>query len=138
MPAFLLDTNVLSEIVRPKPSRNVQAFLEREGDLWLSVVTLHEFAYGVALAADAARRLKLQTWIESVKNKFGDRILDVTPAIAETAGRLRGFSQSEGRALSPLDALIAATAAVQACTLATRNVRDFEHLGVGLFNPWED
>jgi predicted nucleic acid-binding protein len=137
MTAFLLDTNVLSEIIKPKPSRNVEAFLEREGDLWLSVVTLHEFAYGVALAADAARQLKLQTWIESVKNKFGDRILDVTPAIAETAGRLRGFSQSQGRVLAPLDALIAATAAVHASVLATRNVRDFEHLGVELLNPWE-
>jgi toxin FitB len=137
MTAFLLDANVLSEIIRPKPSRNVEAFLGREGDLWLSVVTLHEFAYGVALAADAARQLKLQTWIESVKNKFGDRILDVTPAIAETAGRLRGFSQSQGRVLAPLDALIAATAAVHASVLATRNVRDFEHLGVELLNPWE-
>jgi len=137
MTAFLLDTNVLSEIIKPKPSRNVEAFLGREGDLWLSVVTLHEFAYGVALAADAARQLKLQTWIESVKNKFGDRILDVTPAIAETAGRLRGFSQSQGRVLAPLDALIAATAAVHASVLATRNVRDFEHLGVELLNPWQ-
>jgi predicted nucleic acid-binding protein len=137
MTAFLLDTNVLSEIIKPKPSRNVEAFLGREGDLWLSVVTLHEFAYGVALAADAARQLKLQTWIESVKNKFGDRILDVTPAIAETAGRLRGFSQSQGRVLAPLDALIAATAAVHASALATRNVRDFEHLGVELLNPWQ-
>jgi toxin FitB len=90
MTVFLLDTNVLSEIVRPKPSANMKAFLEREGDLWLSVVTLHEFAYGVVLAADAARRLKFQTWIESIKNKFSDRILNVTPAIAETAGRLRG------------------------------------------------
>jgi predicted nucleic acid-binding protein len=137
MTAFLLDTNVLSEIVKPRPSRNVALFLEREEDLWLSVVTLHEFAYGFARVTEARRRLKLQTWIESVKNQFKDRIIDIDSTIAETAGGLRGVCASQGRALAPLDSLIAATAMVHATALATRNIRDFEHLGMNLLDPWQ-
>jgi len=137
MTAFLLDTNVLSEVVKPKPSAEVELFMAREGDLWLSVIALHEFAYGLARVTDAIRRLKLQTWVESIKIQFGDRILPVDATIAETAGRFRAYCASRGRALEPLDALIAATATVHAKVLATRNIRDFETLGLDLRNPWD-
>ena len=137
MAAFLLDTNVLSEIVKPRPSPAVEAFLARHSDLWLSVIVLHELAYGAERVTDATRRLRLQTWIASVREQFGDRIIDVDQPIAETAGRLRAFSAAQGRALAPLDSLVAATAMVHAQILATRNTRDFDYLGAELLNPWE-
>jgi predicted nucleic acid-binding protein len=137
MTAFLLDTNVLSEIIKPKPSAEVELFMAREGDLWLSVIALHELAYGVARVTDAIRRLKLQTWVEAIRIQFRDRILPVDAAIAETAGRFRAFCAFHGRSLEPLDSLIAATATVHAKVLATRNIRDFDTLGVDLRNPWE-
>jgi predicted nucleic acid-binding protein len=137
MTAFLLDTNVLSEIVRPKPTPKVEAFLAREGDLWLSVIALHEFAHGLARVADATRRGKLGAWIESIKISFRGRIIDVGEPIAETAGLLRASSASHGRPLAPLDSLIAATALIHSKVLATRNVKDFAHLDVDLINPWE-
>jgi len=88
-------------------------------------------------ASDATRRLKLQAWIESIKIAFNDRIIDVDERIAEAAGLLRGSSASQGRPFAPLDSLIAATAMVHSKTLATRNIKDFAHLGMDLFNPWE-
>jgi len=136
MGSYLLDTNVLSEIVKQQPSRSVESFLSREADLWLSVVVLHEFSYGVSRVAEVARQLKLQTWIESVKARFRGRIIEVDEVIAETAGRLRGFASSRGHTLAPLDSLIAATALTGSHTLATRNIRDFEYLGMGLHDPW--
>ncbi len=138
MTAFMLDTNVLSEIVRPRPMPKVEAFLAREGDLWLSVIALHEFAYGLARVADATRRAKLGAWIESIKISFRGRIIDVDEPIAETAGLLRGSSASQGRSFAPLDSLIAATALLHSKTLATRDVKDFADLGMDLVNPWED
>jgi predicted nucleic acid-binding protein len=128
----------LSEIVRPRPTPKVEAFLAREGDLWLSVIALHEFAYGLAGVVDATRRARLGAWVASIKISFRGRIIDVDEPIAETAGLLRASSASRGRPLAPLDSLIAATALLHSKTLATRNARDFAHLDMDLVNPWED
>jgi hypothetical protein len=136
MASYLLDTNVLSEVIRPNPSGVVLSFLSGSTDLWLSVVVLHEIAFGAARVADADRQVKLQTWIESVKVRFKGRIIGVDESIAETAGRLRGFASSRGRALAPLDSLIAATAMIRSHVLATRNRRDFDYLSLSLHDPW--
>jgi toxin FitB len=136
MASYLLDTNVLSEAVRPQPSKRVESFLSTESDLWLSVVALHEISYGVARVADPNRQIKLQTWIGSVKFRFVGRTIDVDGPIAEMAGRLRGYASSRGRVLEPLDSLVAATAAISSLVLATRNIRDFEYLNLNLHDPW--
>ncbi len=136
MVAFLLDTNVISELVKPAPDTRVVKFLARENDLWLSVITLHELSYGIARLAAQDRGHRLATWLGALKVRFGSRILPVDEAIAEAAGLGRGRAASRGRTVTPLDALIAATAQVQSLTLATRNVRDFEALGVAALNPW--
>ena len=136
MVSYLLDTNVLSEAVRPKPSQNVLSFLSGETDLWLSVVVLHEIAYGAARVGDRSRQIGLQIWIDSIKVRFKGRIINVDEGIAETAGRLRGLALLRGRTLESLDSLIAATAMARSHTLATRNTRDFESLNVALRDPW--
>ena len=136
MTGYLLDTNVASEPTRPQPSPVVLDFLNRERDLWLSAVSLHEFSYGAARAPTAARRLELSTWIVGIKAAFKSRFIDVDPDIAERAGQLRALSQSRGHPPSPTDALIAACAASRGPTIATRNTKDFRLFGLPLIDPW--
>jgi toxin FitB len=134
--AFLLDTNVVSEIVRPAPDPSVLKFLARENDLWLSVITLHELNFGAARIADVGRRHRLTEWIESLKARFRGRLIVIDQVIAELAGRARAHAMAQGRTVDPLDALIAASARSRSMTLATRNMRDFVALDVVAFNPW--
>ena len=137
MQGFLLDTNVLSEAAKAKPSNKVEAFLARPDEMWLSVVSLHEFAFGLTRLADVRRRVRLEGWLDSVKKAYDDRLIPVDAKIAETAGRIRGASALTGRIVEPIDSVLAATAIIRALTLATRNTRDFEHLNLEIFNPWE-
>jgi toxin FitB len=136
MASYLLDTNVLSEVVRPNPSRAVLSFLSGPTDLWLSAIVLHEISHGASRITDESREIGLQAWIESVKVKFKGRIIGVDESIAEMAGRLRGYASKRGRALAPLDSLVAATAMTRSHVLATRNLRDFDYLSVSLYDPW--
>jgi toxin FitB len=132
----LLDTNVLSELVRSRPDERVTSFVGSVAFPLVSVLTLHELTFGAARSPEPARRERLMAWIDTVRRRFGGRIIDVDPDIAEIAGRLRAAASLDGRAADPIDALIAASALVRGAVLATRNVRDFELLGVELTNPW--
>ena len=136
MTAFLLETNVISELVRPAPNPGVFRFLTNEDDLWLSVVTLHELAYGAALIPEAVSRNRIENWIEAMKSRFAGRLIAIDGPIAEWAGRARATAMANGRVITPLDSLIGATAQIRALTLATRNTRDFEPLAVVAVNPW--
>ena len=109
-PPYLLDTNVLSEVIKPVPSPKVEAFLARPEDMWLSVVSLHEFAYGLVRMRDVQRRTRIEAWLEAIKRSYADRTLAVDERIAETAGRVRGACEASGRPITPLDSLIGATA----------------------------
>jgi len=133
---WLVDTNVISELVRPRPTDKVIAFLERTRGLHLSVVTLHEIAYGAERAPDSVRRAKLTAWLGKLTLQYADRIIPVDTGIAERAGRLRAAADALGRRADPLDALIAATALERNLKLATRNVGDFRDLGPELHDPW--
>jgi predicted nucleic acid-binding protein len=133
---WLLDTNVISEMAKPKPAAKVIAFLRRTSGLHISVVTLHELAYGVDRAPDATRRAKLTAWLEQLSHEFADRVIHIDTRIAQRAGRLRAASDALGRPADPLDALIAATALEQSLTLATRNVADFRDWGTEMHDPW--
>jgi toxin FitB len=132
----LLDTNVLSELVRPRPEARVKAFVRAQTDPLISVVTIHEISYGAERAPDAARRLKLVAWVAAIKSRFAGRIISVDAAIAEQAGRLRAAAEAQGMAADPIDSLIAASALSQSASVATRNVRDFAAFGLGIINPW--
>jgi predicted nucleic acid-binding protein len=134
--AFLLDTNIVSELTRPRPDAGVVAFLEQNSDLYLSVVVLHELEYGVHCAADLEKRAKLQNFSVALRIRFFHQILHIDMQIAQTAGRMRAEEKSRGRILAELDAFIAATAAVKSATLVTRNIKDFERLDVRLYNPF--
>ncbi|MDP3411076.1 type II toxin-antitoxin system VapC family toxin [Bosea sp. (in: a-proteobacteria)] len=135
--AYLIDTNVVSELTKRAPSLSVVDFLRQSSDLFISVIVFHELEYGIHGTADAERRAKLQAYALSLRQQFAGRIIDVDLQLAETAGRLRAFERSTGRILAELDALIAATAMVRGYVLVTRNIKDFETLSIPLLNPWD-
>ena len=136
MNAVLLDTNVLSELVRPKPDERVVAFVNAQPDPYVSVITLHELCYGAERAPNPARRVKLQNWIVRLRAQYADRIVEIDEDIAEDSGRLCAAAAMAGREIDPLDTLIAACALSRAALVATRNIKDFAPLGVPLIDPW--
>jgi predicted nucleic acid-binding protein len=135
---LLLDTNVISELIRPRPDLRVVRFLERAVDPWLSTITLHELAYGAARSPNAARRAKLMAWIVEIGTEFAGRFVVVDDEVAERSGGLRALAEAQGRPADPLDALIAASAQSKGLAVATRNVRDFEPFAIAVVNPWND
>jgi toxin FitB len=136
MTKMLLDTNVLSELVRPKHDSKVQAFVRAQIDPLISALTIHELVFGAERASDPARRAKLIAWITAIQSQFAGRIVDIDVDVAEQAGRLRANTASQGANTDPIDALIAACAVVRGAAVATRNIRDFASLGVIVIDPW--
>jgi predicted nucleic acid-binding protein len=141
MTGFLLDTNLPSEMLRPRPDANVAAWVKRQAPetLFVSVVTMGELRRGATLLAEqSARRWELERMIqEKVPSWFNDRILPVTRTIAERWGVLDGERQLAGRPLNTADGMIAATALEHGLIVVTRNVKDFMGLGVTVLNPWD-
>jgi predicted nucleic acid-binding protein len=140
MNGFLIDTNVISEILKTAPDANVKAWSQRQSKdlLFLSVVSIGELRKGVAILPAGARRTQLEMLIEAqVLVWFQSRILPVTRAIAERWGELGGGRQLAGHPLNTPDGMIAATALEHGLTVVTRNVKDFAGLGVTIFNPWD-
>ncbi len=136
---MIVDTNVLSEVLRPAPSAEVTSWLRRrESTIHLSVVTVQELTFGVARMPRGARRAELQRSVDDAIRAFHGRVLPITIEVARTAGLLLAERLVNGRPLSLPDAQIAATALVHGYSLATRNVRDFEGLGLDVVNPWGD
>ena len=134
---FLLDTNVLSEPGRRQPHATVVDWLRQQDpeQLFVSVLTLGEIAFGTEARArrDPLAGRRFIEWLGMLRTNYGERVLPVTGEIAESWGRLRAR-----RPLPVIDGLLAATALVHRLTLVTRNVRDFEGLGVRLLDPWLD
>jgi toxin FitB len=140
MRPFLLDTNVLSEWVKPRPDPKVVAWLEAadEDRLYLSVATLGEIRRGIELLKPGKRREQLDVWLlADLRDRFEGRILAIDERVAEAWGRIMARAQRQGIGLSAMDPFFAATAEVHRLTLVTRNIRDFTALGVRLLSPWD-
>lgn len=139
--SFLLDTNVLSEVQRPTPSKRVLGWLDTvdEDRAFISVASIAELRRGIALMDSGRRRTALTTWLANdLPARFAERILPIDNAVAEHWGDLMALSRRSGVALSTMDGFFAATALAKNLTLVTRNVKDFESFGVALFNPWAE
>ena len=134
---LLLDTNVISELARPRPDPKVVSFLRRAVDPWLSTITIHELIYGAERSPDPRKKAQLLAWIAQIGLEFAGRFVAADREVAERSGILRALADAQGRPADPLDALIAASAQVSGLTLATRNTRDFEAFGIALINPWD-
>jgi toxin FitB len=139
--AFLLDTNVISELLKPKPEPKVTTWIDANDEelLFLSVLTLGEIRKGVVLLPRSARRMMLEAWLrKDLRLRFSDRILDIDQEVADCWGQISGLAGARGVNLPVIDGLLAATAIQHNLTLVTRNTRDVAATGVTLFNPWTD
>jgi toxin FitB len=137
---YLLDTNVLSETVKPQPSSKVLAWLEASDEqlFHVSVLTLGEIRTGVDSAPLSARRTALESWLSrDLMIRFAGRILGVNQEIADRWGRITAKASVVGRPIPTIDALLAATAFHHNLTLVTRNTKHAAPTGVPVFNPWE-
>jgi predicted nucleic acid-binding protein len=137
--SFLLDTNVISEPMRPRPNSGVLKWLDEvdEDSTFISVVTITELRYGIERLATGTRRERLDNWLQKdLRFRFEGRILPVDFEIADASGRLVARSESLGRPIEPRDAFIAATAEVHGLTLVTRNITDFEPTVKAILTPW--
>jgi predicted nucleic acid-binding protein len=138
---YLLDTNVVSEWVKPRPDPGVVTWLANadEDRVCLSVMTLAELRHGIARMETGARRTRLNTWLcDELPLRFEGRLFDITPAIADAWGRIVAERQSAGHSIGTMDAFLAATARVHDLTIITRNVTDFAHSDCRIVNPWSE
>ena len=137
MSGYLLDTNVLSELVRPRPETRVVEWIEAadEAMLYLSVLTLGEIRKGVAAVSHGKRRTRLETWLEvDLPARFAGRIVPIDVHIADRWGVIAAEAKRKGETLSVIDGLLAATALHRNLTVVSRNVAHFPIAQV--FNPW--
>lgn len=135
---FLLDTNAVSEWVKPRPNPGLIRWMESadEDRVFLSVISLAELRYGVERMAMGARRSRLERWLQDeLPLRFEGRILPVDRKVAEAWGRTVSRCDALGRPTGAMDAFLSATAEVHRLTLVTRNVSDFPVLQT-IVNPW--
>lgn len=136
--SYLIDTNVLSELVRPTPSKKVVSWFENVPDesLYLSVLTLGEIRKDVEKIQDKSKREKLRIWLEhEIPNWFGSRILAIDLKITDRWGKMLAQLKQPAPAI---DSLIAATAIQHNLSVVTRNIDDFDFPALDVINPWDD
>jgi toxin FitB len=138
---FLLDTNIPSELIRARPEPRVANWVYGKDErlLYLSAVTIGELRRGFVILPAGKRRTELENWFETdLVPRFRRRTLPVSRLIADRWGVLDGECQLRGTPLNTADGMIAATALEHNLALVTRNEKDFDLLGLDLFNPWDD
>jgi predicted nucleic acid-binding protein len=136
--SFLLDTCVLSEFLRKRPSEKVVGWVDvqLEDLLFLSVLTTGEIRKGISKLKPSKRKNELEAWLLKVQDRYGPRILPISVTVADRWGRIKAVAETAGKPLSVIDSLIAATALVHGLTVVTRNEADFAPSGVKLLNIW--
>ena len=141
MTGWLLDSNVLSELRRPKPDRKVVAFIAAQPLelLYVSAVTLAELRFGIEVVTDATKRAELTDWLaHKVRPMFEQRVLPVTEEIMFKWRLLVEDGRKAGYTFSQPDLIIAATALHHGLTVVTRDMSDYERVRAPVFNPWVD
>jgi predicted nucleic acid-binding protein len=136
----VVDTNVISEVMRPLPSAAVLNWLNSQESilLFVTTVTLAEIGYGLRVLPDGLRRRQLQTRFEQfIAQAFEERVLDFTAPAAHAYAEIMGHRKETGRAMSLPDGQIASIALAHGFALATRNIKDFEDCSIELINPFE-
>ena len=136
---YLLDTCLISELVKKKPSPSVVRWLDEQDEqtLFLSVLNLGELQKGISKLTASAKKDELQDWVVlDLVERFTGRILEIDLETSLCWGRLQGEAEQFGQKLPVMDSLIAATALSHGLIVVTRNVRDIERCGVRVCNPW--
>jgi toxin FitB len=136
---IILDTNVVSELMRPMPSAVVISWLEkyRQTDVYLTTITAAELWYGVHLLPEGKKKSELGKRLRSaIEIEFKNRVLEFDEQAAETFGYLHAAQKRTGRLPDFADTQIAAIAITNGAGIATRNVDDFRHAEIDILNPW--
>jgi len=137
---WLLDTNVLSELRRPKPEPKVRAFVAAQSldDLYVSVVTFAEIRFGIELVSDASKRAELNDWLaHKVRPMFEERVLPVSEDVMFKWRLLVEEGRKAGHSFSQPDLIIAATALHYGLTIVSRDTSDYERARVPFLDPWK-
>ena len=137
---IILDTNILSALMRTRPEAAVVSWLDRQPaeSVWITSITLFETRFGLALLPAGKRRRNLEAaFAQLLKEDLENRVLDFDSAAAAEAASLAATRQKAGRAVDMRDTQIAGIALARRATLATRNVRHFADLNVQVIDPWD-
>jgi predicted nucleic acid-binding protein len=137
---YLLDTCVISELAKLKPSKKVISWIKKndEENFYLSSLTFGELYKGISKLPDSKRRKRLFQWIEhDLKERFTGKIFDIDLLVAKTWGEIQGASENVGSPMPAIDSLIAATGLAHDLTVVTRNIADMQQSRVTLLNPWK-
>ena len=139
MTGWLLDTNILSELRRPRPERRVLAFIAAQPleNLYVSVVTFAEIRFGIEMVTDAGRRAKLNDWLaHRVRPMFEQRVLGISEDVMFKWRLLVEEGRKVRHTFSQPDLIIAATALDHGLTIVSRDVSDYRKARVPVLNPW--
>jgi predicted nucleic acid-binding protein len=138
---IILDTNVVSEVLKPAPQPRVLEWLagQPRASLFITTVTRGEILYGVRLLPDGRRRRQLWEAAQAIFNEdFAGQALSFDNEAADEFADIAARRREAGRPISQLDAMIAAMSRSRGASLATRNAKDFEGCGIEVINPWTD
>ena len=141
MTGWLLDTNVISELCRPRPDARVRSFVAGQplDDLFISTVTFAEIRYGIETVTDPIRRVELDDWLRhKVRPLFEQRVLEISEDVMFKWRLLVEVGRKVGHTFSQPDLIIAATALQHGLTVVTRDTGGYRRARVPLLNPWVD
>lgn len=135
---IILDTNVVSELMRPEPATGVANWVRDRDrrELCTTVITLAEIRYGIARLPDGRRKQVLLAAADEIFSAFADQVVPVDTAAAEHYAIIASNRERAGKPIAGFDALIAAVCRSRGAALATRNVSDFDGTGIEIINPW--
>lgn len=137
---YLLDTNVISELIAREPNQKVVDWIDNldPETVYLSVITIGEIRKGVEKLASSRRKDSLHRWLtHNLSARFAGKIVDITTEVMLKWGELTGQLERQGTPMPAIDSLIAASVLTRNLTLVTRNEEDFQHTGIATINPWK-
>ena len=136
---YLLDTCVISELVKPTPNRKVVDWINElpSEALFVCVITIGEVRKGLTKLPDSKKKERLTLWLDTLLIEYRERILSIDLKVCDNWGILQGNAEKAGTRMSTIDSLIAATTYSHNLTLATRNENDFAPSNIPIINPWK-
>ena len=137
---YLLDTCVISEVIKRKPSSKVIKWIkqEEESNFFISVLTIGELHKGIEKLDKSKRKEELHNWVENdLKERFCNRIINIDMQVVMVWGKIQGVTERTGKPMPAIDSLIAATGVTHHLTVVTRNTSDMKESGAVLLNPWK-
>ena len=138
MKKYVVDTNVISESIKPSPNSAAISWLESNSkSLYLTSITIEELRFGALMMPKGKKRKVLEGWIDSLSQTFSRKILSFDIQAAEVCAKFHEKAISSGRTPTIEDLMIAAIAKCNGCIVVSRNVKDFEYLDIEVINPFD-